>query len=307
LETIMPIPDYQDFMLPLLKAISDGKERPIRDVTWELADQVGLSQEERQQLLPSGQQSVVANRVGWAKTYLKKAGLVDSPKRGIVRITQDGLKVLADNPTLIDNQFLKKYASFLGFYGKSDSQEEAAEQPVEKAKTPDEVLESSYQSLRDALADEILDQVKTCSPEFFERLVVDLLVAMGYGGTLADAGQAIGKTGDGGIDGIIKEDRLGLDVVCIQAKRWENTVGRPVVQAFAGSMEGMRARKGVLITTSSFSKDADEYVGRIERKIVLIDGRRLAQLMIDHGIGVTTARTYTIKKLDLDYFVEDEG
>ena len=301
----MSIPGYQDFMLPLLKAVSDGTQYSIRDVTDQLAAQVGLSEEERQQVLPSGQQSVVANRVGWAKAYLKKAGLIDSPKRGTVRITQEGVKALAENPAVIDTQFLKRYPSFLGFYNKSE--EEVDRQPAETVKTPDEVLESSYRGLRDALVDEVLDQVKTCSPVFFERLVVNLLVAMGYGGTLADAGQAIGRTGDGGIDGIIKEDKLGLDVVCIQAKRWEATIGRPIVQAFAGSMEGIRARKGVLITTSSFSKEAAEYVGNIERKIVLIDGRRLAELMIDHDIGVATARTYTIKRLDLDYFVEDEG
>lgn len=302
----MTIPGYQDFMLPLLKAVSDGTQYSIRDLTERLADQVGLGQEERQQLLPSGQQTVVGNRVAWAKAYLKKAGLIDSSKRGTVQITQEGLKALAQNPAVIDTQFLKRYPSFLGFFNRSE--EEADTQPPEAGtKTPDEVLESSYRGLRDALVDEVLDQVKSCSPVFFERLVVDLLVAMGYGGTLADAGQAIGKTGDGGIDGIIKEDKLGLDVVCIQAKRWESTIGRPIVQAFAGSMEGIRARKGVLITTSSFSKEAVEYVGHIERRIVLIDGRQLAELMIDHDIGVATARTYIIKRLDLDYFVEDEG
>jgi restriction system protein len=301
----MTIPGYQDFMLPLLQAVSDGAQYSIRDLTDQLANQVGLGQEERQQLLPSGQQTVVANRVAWAKSYLKKAGLIDSPKRGTVRITQDGLKALAQNPAVIDTQFLSRYPSFLAFRNKSE--EEADTQPVEATQTPDEVLETSYRGLRDALVDEVLDQVKTCSPVFFERLVVELLVAMGYGGTLADAGQAIGKTGDGGIDGIIKEDKLGLDVVCIQAKRWEATIGRPIVQGFAGSMEGIRARKGVLITTSSFSKEAAEYVRNIERRIVLIDGRQLAELMIDHNVGVTTARTYTIKRLDLDYFVEDEG
>lgn len=301
----MSIPGYQDFMLPLLQAVSDGGQYSIRDLTEQLANRVGLGQEERQQLLPSGQQTVVANRVAWAKSYLKKAGLIDSPKRGTVRITQDGLKALAQNPAVIDTQFLKRYPSFLGFYNRSG--DEVDSQPAEATQTPDEVLEASYRGLRDALVDEVLDQVKTCSPVFFERLVVELLVAMGYGGTLADAGQAIGKSGDGGIDGIIKEDKLGLDVVCIQAKRWESTIGRPIVQGFAGSMEGIRARKGVLITTSSFSKEAAEYVRNIERRIVLIDGRQLAELMIDHNVGVTTARTYTIKRLDLDYFVEDEG
>jgi restriction system protein len=303
----MAIPDYQDFMLPLLQAVSDGNDYRVRNVTGQLADTLGLTQEERQQLLPSGQQTYLGNRIGWASTYLKKAGLLESPKRGYVRITGEGCKALAVHPTKIDNAFLKKYASFIDFYGRPAGEENGVAEPTVAAKTPDEVLESSYLDLRRALADDLLEQVRGCSPQFFERLVVELLVAMGYGGTLADAGQAIGKTGDGGIDGIIKEDKLGLDVVCIQAKRWENTVGRPVVQAFAGSMEGMRARKGVLITTSLFSKDAEEYIGRIERKIVLIDGKRLAELMIDHGIGVTTARTYTIKRLDSDYFVEDEG
>lgn len=301
----MSIPGYQDFMLPLLRAVSDGTQYSIRELTERLADEVGLSEEERREVLPSGQQTVIANRIGWAKTYLKKAGLIENPKRGTVQITPEGLKVLAQNPSIIDNEFLKQYSSFLGFYNKSE--EETDKQTTETVKTPDEVLESSYRGLRNALVDEVLEQVKACSPVFFERLVVNLLVAMGYGGTLADAGQAIGKSGDGGIDGIIKEDKLGLDVVCIQAKRWEGTIGRPVVQGFAGSMEGIRARKGVLITTSSFSKEATEYVRNIERKIVLLDGRQLAELMTDHDIGVATARTYTIKKLDLDYFVEDEG
>jgi restriction system protein len=293
----MAIPDYQDFMLPLLEAVADNADHRMRDLTQCLGDRFNLGDAERQQLLPSGQQTYLANRVAWARTYLKKAGLLDSPSRGIVR--------LAERPPKIDNDYLKRFASFTEFYGRSEATTEPEEQ-VTSAKTPDEVLESSFEDLRRALADELLEQVKSCSPKFFERLVIDLLVAMGYGGSLADAGQAIGRTGDGGIDGIIKEDKLGLDVVCVQAKRWENTVGSSVVREFAGSMEGVRARKGVLITTSSFSKDGQEYVGRIERKIVLIDGRRLADLMIEHGIGVATARTYMVKKVDLDYFVEDD-
>lgn len=302
----MPIPDYQDCMLPLLKAVEDGHEYRIRDLVQQLAGTLGVSDEERQQRLPSGQQTIIANRIGWANSYLKKAGLLDGSKRGYVRITEEGQKALKGCPGRIDNQFLEQYPSFLEFKERSRSEGNSPELVADVAKTPDEILEASYQKLRATLADELLEQLKTCSPTFFERLVVDLLVAMGYGGSLADAGQAIGRTGDGGIDGIIKEDRLGLDVVCIQAKRWENTVGRPVVQAFAGSMEGVRARKGVLITTSGFSKEAEEYIGRIERKIVLIDGKQLAELMIDHDIGVTTARTYAVKKMDIDYFAEDE-
>jgi restriction system protein len=301
------IPDYQEFMLPLLEALADGTERRVRDLTGCLADRFSLTDAERQELLPSGQQTYVANRVAWAKTYLKKAGLLDSPSRGVVRITDQGRKVLAERPAKIDSDFLKRFQSFKDFYQRSAETDGEGKEPVlPTTKTPDEVLESSFLDLRRALADEVLDQVKGCSPRFFERLVVDLLVAMGYGGSISDAGQAIGRTGDGGIDGIIKEDKLGLDVVCVQAKRWEKTVGRPEVQAFAGSMEGMRARKGVLITTASFSREAEDYVGRIERKIVLIDGRRLADLMIDHDIGVTTARRYTVKRLDSDYFVEED-
>lgn len=300
----MTIPDYQSFMLPLLQELSDGKDRRLRDVVKQLADHFKLSDAEQQQLLPSGQQTVVSNRVAWAKTYLKAAGLVASPSRGIIQITEIGKKILSQHPAKIDNQFLEQFPSFVAFVSKDGG---GTVEVKKETKTPEELLESSYQTLHDALAAELLERVKSCSPEFFERLAVELLVAMGYGGSLADAGQAIGRSGDGGIDGTIKEDKLGLDVVYIQAKRWENTVGRPVVQAFAGSMEGVRARKGVLITTANFSKEAQEYVGKIERKIVLIDGRRLADLMIDYGVGVMTAQTYLVKKMDADYFLSEEG
>ena len=300
----MAIPDYQDCMLPLLEVLADGKDYHLRAVTTALADRFGLTDAERKEQLPSGQQAVIANRVAWAKTYLKKAGLVAQPSRGVVRLTDEGRAVLTGKPAKIDNEFLRHYPSFTDFLGRTSAEPDGGDVPPDAA-TPEEALEGSYLKLRDALADDLLERLKACSPPFFERLVVDLLVAMGYGGSLADAGQAIGRTGDGGIDGIIKEDKLGLDVVCIQAKRWKDTVGRPDVQGFAGSMEGFRARKGVLLTTSTFSKEAHEYVTRIERKIVLIDGRRLAQLMIDHDIGVATTRSYVLKKVDLDYFDED--
>lgn len=301
----MPIPDYQDCMLPLLETLADGNDYPLRAVTKALIDRFGLTEEERQEMLPSGQQTVIANRVAWAKTYLKKSGLIAQPGRGVVRISDEGRAVLAKKPAKIDNDFLRRYPTFAEFVGHSDSVE--AIEPTPDSATPEESLEASYLALRNALADEVLDRVKSCSPKFFERLVVELLVAMGYGGSLADAGQVIGRPGDEGIDGMIKEDKLGLDVVYIQAKRWEATVGRPDVQKFAGSMEGLRARKGVMLTTSAFSKDAEEYVTRIERKIVLIDGRQLAQLMIDHDIGVATAHSYVVKKLDADYFDGEDG
>jgi restriction system protein len=302
----MPIPDYQEFMLPVLELLADGQDHRLRDLTKAVADRFKLTDAERAEMLPSGQQTVISNRVAWAKTYLKKAGLLANPVRGMARITDEGKKVLTQRPGKIDNEFLRKYPSFAEFYKKNKPVETKDDHP-EPAATPEESLESAYGILHDALADELLDKVESCSPAFFEHLVVDLLVAMGYGGSLADAGQAIGKSGDGGIDGIIKEDKLGLDVVCIQAKRWEKTVGRPEVQAFAGSMEGMRAKKGVLITTASFSKEAEEYVNRIERKIVLIDGQSLAELMIEHDIGVATARSYVVKKVDFDYFEGEEG
>lgn len=300
----MSIPDYQACMLPLLEALADGQDRHLRAVTTALADRFGLTDAERTEQLPSGQQTVIANRVAWAKTYLKKAGLVVQPSRGVVRLSDEGRAVLGKKPAKIDNEFLRRYQPFTEFLDRTSAEPDGGEVPPDTA-TPEEALEDSYLKLRAALADDLLERLKACSPSFFERLVVDLLVAMGYGGSLADAGQAIGRSGDGGIDGIIKEDKLGLDVVCIQAKRWKETVGRPDVQGFAGSMEGFRARKGVMLTTSAFSKEAQEYVTRIERKIVLIDGRQLAQLMIDHDIGVATARSFVVKKVDLDYFDEE--
>jgi len=299
----MPIPTYQAYLLPMLKILADGEEQTMQSIVRRIVDEFNLSEDEKGELLPSGQQTIIANRIGWAKTYLKKAGLLENPARGRVRITPTGAAAVAQNPSHIDAHFLRKYPCFLEFVGKQPARAEVAEET--SSNTPEESIESAHITLRNALADELLERVKACSPQFFEQLVVKLLVAMGYGGSLSDAGQAIGRSGDAGIDGIIKEDRLGLDVLCIQAKRWERNVGRPEVQAFAGSMEGYRARKGVLITTSSFSREAEDYIGRIERKIVLIDGRRLAQLMIDFDVGVSVANTYVIKKADLDFFLDD--
>lgn len=304
----MSIPDYTAIKLPLLELLADEAHHSMSDVTQQLADKFNLTDAERDQMLPSGQQSIIANRVGWAKTYLKKAGLLENPSRGRVRITAEGLRVLQQKPRIIDNDFLRQYPSFSEFIGTSRaaSPDTSAIEAATTAKTPEESIEQAYADLRAALVDDILERVKGCSPRFFEQLVVRLLVAMGYGGTLADAGQAVGKSGDGGIDGIIKEDMLGLDVLCVQAKRWTSPVGRPVIQAFAGSMEGFRARKGVLITTSSFSKDAYEYINRVERKIVLIDGQQLANLMVDHNLGITISRTFVLKRADSDFFSDEE-
>lgn len=243
----------------------------------------------------------------WAKTYLKKAGLVATPSRGRVKITERGLSVLNKNPSYIDQKYLRQFPEFIefkDFRNEHLSQDNLGFEKIESNLTPQEILENSYQDLRNKLAHELLDQVKGSSPEFFERLVVDLLVAMGYGGSRSEAGERVGKSGDDGIDGIIKEDKLGLDTVCIQPKRWQNTVGRPDIQAFVGSLAGNRARKGVFITTSQFSKEAIEYVHRIEQKVVLIDGDNLAQMMIDHNVGVSEESRYTVKKIDSDYFEE---
>lgn len=302
----MAIPDYQTIMLPLLKLLNDGREHTLNELIELLAQQFGLTDEERKELLPSGRQYKFDNRVGWARTYMKKAGLLESTGRGKVCITAKGLEALNRNLPSIDNEFLMQFPEFIEFKNSSKNKQNENEQGSnEDSETPEEILEASYQALRADLAQEILDRIKKCSPKFFESLVVDLLVAMGYGGSRKDAGQAVGQSGDGGIDGIIKEDKLGLDVVYIQAKRWEATVGRPIIQAFAGSLEGQRAKKGIVITTSQFSKDALDYVKVIEKKIVLIDGEQLAQLMIDYGIGVTEVAKYVVKKIDLDYFGEE--
>lgn len=306
----MAIPDFQSIMLPLLDLLADGEERTRRELVEDLALHFRLTDDERNELLPSGKQERFLNRVSWAYSYLKRALLVENTGRGRVRITPRGVEVLQSRPERIDIKYLMRFPEFAEsrYFSRQNnrhSEDAAADDADEVPQTPEEMLEVGYQSLRRELARELLQRVKSVSPRFFERLVVDLLVAMGYGGSRKDAGQAVGQSGDGGIDGIIKEDRLGLDVVYVQAKRWDGTVGRPVVQAFAGSLEGQRARKGVLITTSQFSQDAREYVSRIEKRIVLIDGEQLAQFMIDHGIGVAEVASYTVKRIDADYFDQD--
>jgi restriction system protein len=303
----MAIPDYQTVMLPLLQILSDGNEHHIGEVVDSVADDFNLSAEERQQLLGSGQQTVIRNRAGWARTYLKKAGLIESTRRGHFRITERGKSVLAKEPERIGVKDLEQFPEFVAFrelrHERPDEAQLTASMPSDA--TPEEALDAAYARLRLDLEAELLEQVKAVSPSFFERLVVELLVRMGYGGTLRDAGQAVGRSGDGGIDGIIKEDRLGLDVIYIQAKRWDSTVGRPEIQKFAGALQGHRAHKGVFITTSSFSAEAVEFASRIDSKIVLIDGAALAKHMIDHNVGVSVSRSYEIKKIDSDYFSEE--
>jgi restriction system protein len=304
------IPDYQSLMLPLLRHVSDRQEHKYRDLIEKLANEFQLKDEERKELLASGSQAIFDNRVGWAKTYLKKAGLLDSPKRATFVITDAGLATLAQKPDRIDAKYLKQFPSFIEFQNinrsDTDTEEEVSiREPNEQ--TPEENLDKAYQRIRKSLASELLNKVVDLSPTFFERLVVELLVKMGYGGSIKDAGKAIGKSGDEGIDGTIKEDKLGLDIIYIQAKRWKtgNVVGRPELHKFVGALAGQGAKKGIFITTSSFTKEALGYTPKNETKIVLIDGEQLAQLMIDYNLGCTTQQTYQVKKIDSDYFGEE--
>ncbi len=302
----MSIPDYQSIMLPLLRFAGDSAEHSLREAIDTLADQFKLSADERQTLLPSGQQTFFDNRVGWARTYLKKAGLLESTRRGYFRISPRGKDVLSKNPASINIAYLKQFAEFVEFqtthkprFAGDDSSE------PDDSQTPAEDIESAYQRVKQGLAEELLQAVAKASPSFFERLVIDLLLKMGYGGTRLDAGERLGRSGDGGVDGIIKEDRLGLDAIYVQAKRWDGAVGRPEIQKFAGALQGQRARKGIFITTSSFTSEAHEYIERIDSKIVLIDGETLSRLMIDYNVGVAPLAVYELKKVDLDYFTEE--
>ncbi len=300
----MAIPDYQTVMLPLLKFAGDEKEHSTREAIDKLAEYFDLTTAELSELLPSGQQATFANRVGWAATYLKKAGLLDSTRRSHFEITPRGLGVLQQNPEKINVKFLKQFPEFIAFQSKKVQLEAIANsENSESTQTPEELMEAANQSLREDLATDLIQQIMSCSPAFFEQTVVDLLVRMGYGGSRKDAGQAVGKSGDGGIDGIIKEDRLGLDVIYIQAKRWEGTIGRPEIQKFVGALFGQRAKKGVFITTSSFTSDAIQYAATIDSKVILISGEDLAKLMIDFNIGVSPIRTYEVKRIDSDYFL----
>jgi restriction system protein len=292
-------------MLPLLKSLSDREVHTLRDSIEAMSTFFNLTDEECRHLLPSGRKYTFDDRVSWAFKYMKEAGLVAAAKRAHYQITERGTKVLESPPPRITNQFLEQFPEFLEFRARRGKAEGGEEPEVEGAKTPEEVFEEGYVRLRHQLAAELLRAMKDCSPAFFERLVVDLLVRMGYGGTREDAGRAIGGTADGGIDGIINEDRLGLDVVYIQAKRWEATIGRPEIQKFAGALQGQRARKGVFITTSFFTEDAYEFVSKIDSKITLIDGDELAQLMIDYDVGVALVASYQLKRLDSDYFAEE--
>jgi restriction system protein len=303
----MAVPGFQSLMLPLLKLAADGQPHSLAEARAALAAEFKLTQAEREEPLPSGTQSKFANRVAWSKAYLQQAGLLSSPKRGHFQISDRGRDVLKNPPPAIDIKFLDAYPEFQQFRTpKADAEHKHSPTEPESVEheTPEEALAEAHLTMRSNLAAEVLARVKSASPEFFERLVVELLLKMGYGGSRMDAGRAVGKAGDEGIDGIISEDRLGLDTVYLQAKKWDGRVGRPEVQKFVGALHGKRARKGVFITTGSFSTEALGYVEHIDPKVVLIDGKRLAELMIDFNVGVATAQTYHVKRIDSDYFEE---
>jgi len=305
------VPDYQSLMLPLLQFAGDQKvEISTYGAVEVLATQLNLTDDDVKEMLPSGIQYTFVNRVGWAATYMKKAGLLEPTRRGYYQITPRGIDLLKKNPQIINVKLLKKYPEFLEFLKlkgtRSGEKTNSSKASLDiETNTPSEALENAYQNLRDELVDELLAKLKNSSPSFFERIVIDLLLKMGYGGTRTDAGKAIGKSGDGGIDGIIKEDKLGLDVIYIQAKRWDaNCVGSPDVMQFAGALQAQKANKGIFITTSRFTNDALSYVSQIGSKIVLIDGNQLSNLMIDHDVGVSTVSLYPVKRIDADYFDE---
>lgn len=311
----MAIPDYQSLMLPVLRLAAEGEAR-VPDAAEKLADQLGLSQAEREEMLPSGRQRLFHNRIHWAKFYMTKAGLIDSPARGRFVASKAGRALLATNPVDINVDTLKAYPTFSEFYasstsvaGSSNAAIAGVGEPIDAttSATPEEQIDAAQAVLHQALKADLLQRILAQSPAFFERAIVDLLVGMGYGGSHDNAARRLGKTGDGGIDGVIDEDRLGLDRIYVQAKRYAShvSVGRPEVQGFLGSLVGVGAAKGVFVTTSSFSAPATDFVRHLPQRIVLIDGDRLADLMIEHGVGVRIARTVDVKRLDEDFFVEE--
>jgi restriction system protein len=301
----MAVPDFQSFFKPLLEIANDGKEHSINEARLLIQKNMGLTEDDLKELLPSGTQTKFDNRVAWAKSYFTQAKVFDSPKRGYFIITDRGRELLLQNHEKIDVKILKQYPEFIEFHSSKSDKSEIHEELVSQSETPEETLQKSYQSIRNDLSAELLNRIKINTPQFFENLVVDLMISLGYGGSRSDAGKSIGQIGDEGIDGIIKEDRLGLDVIYLQAKRWEGTVGRPEVQKFVGALHGKRAKKGVFITTGKFTSDAISYVETIDPKVILIDGRTLTDLMIDYNLGVSITVKYEIKKVDNDYFEEE--
>jgi restriction system protein len=312
-ERPMAVPDFQTLMRPVLDQYADGSERPAKEVREALGKALHLSDQDMQEMLPSGRQTRFGNRVAWAHSYLRQAGLLESPRRGIYRLSPRGRDLYPNLPARVDIRYLEQFEEFQEFRqrggetGVVETGEATTGTTDTVTLTPDEQIRIGSQRLRTNIATELLKRVRLATPMFFEGLVVDLLVKMGYGGSHADAARVVGGAGDGGIDGIIKEDRLGLESIYIQAKRWKDdrVVGRPDIQQFAGALQGHRARKGVFLTTARFSDEARRYAEGLQTTIVLIDGTQLAELMIDYGIAVTEVETVKLLRIDEDYFGEE--
>jgi restriction system protein len=303
----MPIPDYQTVMLPLLRVVA-RHSAPLHftDAVQLVADEFALTPEERQQGFASGRNTtVIRNRTYWAKLYLKMAGLLSIPQRGFVQVTERGQRALSENLKAINVDYLNQFPEFVEFVNRARKKDKPKVTVEDDVSTPEEILEEAYLQLKSQALSEIIAKMKSGTPQFFETIILDVIVKMGYGGSRVDAGQAVGRSGDEGIDGVINEDRLGLDVIYLQAKRWEGKVSRPEIQKFAGALHGKRAKKGIFITTSDFTAEALEYVKNIDMKIILISGQQLAELMWEYGVGLNVSATYQIKKLDLDYFNEE--
>jgi restriction system protein len=299
------VPDFQALMRPVLELLADGDDHAVKAIQQALAERFSLSREDTEEMLPGGTGKLFANRIGWATTYLYQTKLIDRPRRAVYRITERGRQVLAENPDRVDLKVLAQFEELHEFRQKKAPRADVGGvTPTANGdeRTPEEQIDSAYRELRSALAVELLDRVLEQSPEFFERLVLRVLHAMGYGSDLDDPAQHLGQSGDEGVDGVIREDQLGLDLIYVQAKRWKGVVGRPEIQKFFGALSGQRATKGIFITTAAFSKEATEYADAMNPRIILVDGQRLAQLMIDHDVGVTTSRSYTLKRLDRDDF-----
>jgi len=297
------IPDFQSIMLPLLKALNNDSIKTASDLRKDMISYFNITESEQQEKIPSGKQYVFYNRIAWAIAYLKMAGLISSPRRGEYQITIEGKRVLNNPPEKITISFLKQFPTFS--QNRNYDEEDITETNKILEKTPDELIDIGFKQLQDELSTQLINQVKNCTPDFFEKLVVDLLIRMGYGGSDIGNGEVTQRTNDEGIDGIIKEDKLGLDKIYLQAKKWDNVVGRPEIQRFVGALQGKKAKKGIFITTSTFSKDAYDYVNNIDCTIILIDGKRLTELMIENEVGVSTKRVLKICKVDTDYFIEE--
>lgn len=304
----MAVPDFQSLMLPLLRLAQDGLEHTFKDAVEIVANELQLTQKDREELLPSSSRTpLFYNRLAWAKTHLTMAGLLQSPRRGVFCITILGKELVTVNPKEVNLKILQQYPGYIqarrGEYVEIIAKPSSSEN---EELTPEETMEQAHLNLQASLRRELLNTILQCSPSFFELLIVKLMIKMGYGGSREEAGRAVGRSGDGGIDGVINEDRLGLDAIYLQAKRWNNVVGRPEIQQFVGALAGQHAVKGVFITTSRFTQEAKEYAATNNQyKVVLIDGERLSELMIEHDLGVSVAATYQLKRIDSDFFSEE--